>query len=318
MAHRAVVTGAAGFIGSQLSERLISIGYEVVGIDDFDDYYSRRSKQRNLRALRGDRRFRFLERDIVTSDVRRLLKPGTRVFHMAAQPGVRPSWGVYFQRYVRNNILATQKILEASRRSPIESFVYASSSSIYGAQPFRPVSEDTLPQPISPYGVTKLSGEHLSRVYRSGFRVPAVSLRFFTVFGSRQRPDMAFHRFFEALRANRPISVYGDGRQVRDFTHVSDILDGLVAASSPGVPGEVYNLGGGSPSTLSDAIRAMADVSGREPVVEKSPASVGDPNSTWADTHRAQKDLGFRPKVSLREGLAEQWAWQSALRSSPS
>ena len=306
---RAVVTGAAGFIGSQLVERLLGAGYQVVGVDDFDGYYSGAAKRRNLAVALGDRRFRLLRRDLMGLDARPLLKPGTVVFHLAGQPGVRPSWGQQFDRYVRNNVLATQRLLESARRSRISRFVYASSSSVYGAQPDRPLGEETLPQPISPYGVTKLAAEHLCRVYRRAYGVSTVALRFFTVYGSRQRPDMAFHRFFEAARAGRPISVLGDGRQRRDFTHVSDIVDGLLAAAAPDVPGEVYNLGGGAPVHLSEAVRLVEEVSGRPLVQRQLARAAGDPASTWADTARAASDLDFHPKMGLRNGLAEQWAW---------
>ena len=312
---RAVVTGAAGFIGSQLVERLLATGHSVIGLDDFDDYYSRASKLRNLRTSLKHERFRFLERDLMKSDLRPFLKPGNTVFHLAAQPGVRKSWGTHFERYVRNNVLATQRLLERARGSQIASFVYASSSSVYGLQPPRPMSEDTLPNPISPYGVTKLSAEHLCRVYRRAYQVPTVSLRFFTVYGSRQRPDMAFHRFFEAIRHHRPLSIYGNGSQLRDFTHVSDILDGILAASTPGEKGEVYNLGGGSPSTLSDCVRMLSDICGVDVERQESPTPAGDPSATWADTRRAATDLGFQPKVKIREGLEEQWAWHVAQRA---
>lgn len=285
------------------------MGYAVTGVDDFDRFYSGAAKRRNLaRALRN-RRFHFLRRDLMALDAQPLLKSGTVVYHLAGQPGVRPSWGHQFDRYVRNNVLATQRLLESARRRPIARFVYASSSSVYGAQPDRPLGEETLPQPISPYGVTKLAGEHLCRVYQRAFHVPSVALRFFTVYGSRQRPDMAFHRFFESARSGRPISVMGDGRQRRDFTHVSDIVDGLIAAAGPDVPGDVYNLGGGSPVRLSEAVRLVEEVSGHPLARRRLAQAAGDPASTWADTTRAAADLGFHPQVALRDGLAEQWAW---------
>lgn len=231
------------------------------------------------------------------------------LFHLAGQPGVRPSWGQQFDRYVRNNVLVTQRLLEAARRRRIGRFVYASSSSIYGAQPDRPLGEETLPQPISPYGVTKLAAEHLCRVYRRAYGVGTVALRFFTVYGSRQRPDMAFHRFFEAARTGRPIALLGDGSQRRDFTHVSDIVDGLLAAAVADEPGEVYNLGGGSPVVLNEAVRLVEEVSGRPLRRRRLAQAAGDPASTWADTSRASNDLDFHPRTGLRDGLAEQWAW---------
>lgn len=284
----------------------------VVGIDDFDPYYPAAQKRRNLAKAESQRRFTLLRRDLLRLDLRALVKPGTTIYHLAGQPGVRPSWGRPFERYVRNNVLATQHLLEMARRHRPARFVYASSSSIYGTQPERPLPETTLPRPISPYGVTKLAAEHLVRVYRLAYGVPGVSLRFFTVFGSRQRPDMAFHRFFEMARRHRPIPVYGDGSQKRDFTHVSDIVQGLLAAADPEVPGEVYNLGGGSPVVLSEALREIEEVSGIPLQVRRKALPVGDPSSTWADTRRAATDLGFRPEVRLRQGLEEQWAWHHA------
>lgn len=305
------MTGAAGFIGSHLVEHLLDRGTRVVGIDDFDAYYPAAMKRSNLARVRDHRSFTLLRRDLLHVDLRPLVRPGTAIFHLAGQPGVRPSWGRPFDRYVRNNIRVTQHLLEMARRVHPARFVYASSSSIYGAQPERPLPETTLPRPISPYGVTKLAAEHLVRVYRAAYGLPAVSLRFFTVFGSRQRPDMAFHRFFEAALRRRPIVVFGDGSQKRDFTHVSDIVRGLAASADPAAPGEVYNLGGGSPATLSESLRRIQEVSGIELNLGRKPLPVGDPPSTWADTRRAAMDLGFRPQVSLREGLEEQWAWHS-------
>lgn len=283
----------------------------MVGVDDFDDYYARTTKRQNLKGALGQRRYRFLRRDLVRLDARPLLRPGTVVFHLAGQPGVRPSWGQQFDRYVRNNVVATQRLLESVRRSHGARFVYASSSSVYGLQPEEPLGEDALPRPISPYGVTKLAAEHLGRVYRRAYGVSAVALRFFTVYGSRQRPDMAFHRFFEAARTGRPITVLGDGRQRRDFTHVSDIVSGLIAAARPDVAGEVYNLGGGAPVHLAEAIDLVEQVSGRTLRRRHLPVAAGDPSSTWADTRRAASDLGFHPQMSLRDGLEEQWTWQA-------
>ncbi|MCI4351841.1 MAG: GDP-mannose 4,6-dehydratase [Thermoplasmata archaeon] len=301
----------AGFIGSHLAERLIQMGRHVVGVDDFDDYYIRATKERNLLTLRRDGRFKFVEADLAASDLSHLIITNCRLFHLAAQPGVRGSWGPQFDRYVRNNLLATQRILEACLRSPPSRIVYASSSSIYGDQPPGPCPENANPNPLSPYGMTKLAGEHLVRTYSKGYGLPAVALRFFTVFGPRQRPDMAFNRFIQAIRTHRPLTLFGDGRQTRDFTYVDDIVSGIVAAAEEEVAGETFNLGGGSPATVLDVLKLLEKLSGRSVEIEAHPPGVGEPRATWADTTRARTRLHYRPNVSLAEGLRRQWEWQS-------
>ncbi len=310
--YDAVVTGCAGFIGSHLTEALIDRGDRVLGIDSFDDYYSADAKQRNLRPLAGHAKFKFLRGDVRALPLRRHFGPETTVFHLAAQPGVRGSWGTNFHRYVENNILATQAILEtlASPRAHGR-LVYASSSSVYGEPPGGPTSEESPTRPISPYGMTKLAGEQLVRLYGRTRGVSAVSLRFFTVYGPRERPDMAFHRFFRAVEQGRPIEVYGDGRQLRDFTYVGDIVAGILAASRADADGEVFNLGGGAPVELETAIRYLGEAAGEAPSVRHVKAQPGDPRATWADIRRAGRVLRFRPRVSLRTGLVNQWKWQA-------
>jgi UDP-glucuronate 4-epimerase len=282
----------------------------VVGIDDFDDYYARAAKERNLAALQGNPHFAFVERDLAEAELSDLLDPGARIFHLAGQPGVRGSWGPQFTRYVRNNILATQRLLEISVRARPARFIYAGSSSVYGEQPPGPTSETALPSPLSPYGVTKLAAEHLCHLYRRAHGIPVVALRFFTVYGPRQRPDMAFHRFIEAMRANREITLFGDGSQTRDFTYVDDIVAALVAAGETNDAAGVYNLGGGTPASVRQVLAILEKLAGRPArlKIEKDP--VGEPKATWADTSRARQGLGFRPGVSLEEGLRRQWEWQ--------
>jgi len=266
------VTGAAGFIGSHLAERLLAAGWEVVGVDCFTDYYPRAAKEANLEGLRGQPGFRLVEMDLNSAALGALLQGIDTVFHQAGQPGVRASWGRSFEPYLRSNILATQALLEAALhlKRPLRRFVFASSSSVYGDAPQLPVREDTLPQPISPYGVTKLAAEHLCSLY-TRLGVPAVSLRYFTVYGPRQRPDMAFHRFIRAVLEGREIEIHGDGEQTRDFTYVMDIVDAnLSAAAAPAerVVGRVYNLGGGSRVTVNEVIAIVEGAAGRPAVVD--------------------------------------------------
>ena len=311
MTLRCLVTGAAGFIGSHLAERLVAEGYEVVGVDCFTDYYPRLVKERNLSALRNSDRFRFVEADLRSADLAPLLEGVDYVLHLAAQAGVRASWGENFAVYTEHNVLATQRLLEAAKGRGIAKFVYASSSSIYGDTPDLPMREDSLPRPISPYGVTKLAGEHLCQLYHYNFGVPTVSLRYFTVYGPRQRPDMAFHRFIRAILEGKPIVVYGDGEQTRDFTFVADAVEATVLAMRCEATGVAFNIGGGSRVTVNRAIELLEDIIGKRAVVEHREPQHGDVRHTLADTSVARKALGFAPKVGLEEGLRAQVAWQT-------
>lgn len=306
---KALVTGTAGFIGSTLAERLIRSGADVVGLDSFTDYYPRPQKEANLRALLREPRFRFIESRIQDADLSGLLDASTHVFHLAAQAGVRKSWGRDFNVYTENNIEATQMLLEACVGKPIERLVYASSSSVYGDDVVMPMREDALPQPVSPYGVSKLAAEQLCHLYTVNHGVPTVSLRYFTVYGPRQRPDMGFHKFIRATMAGRPIAVYGDGEQTRDFTFVQDAVSATILAAERGVPGRVYNIGGGSRVSVNAVLEIIGRVTGRRPAIVREPAQKGDMRHTYADTTRARTDLGFQPTVSLDEGLAAEHAW---------
>jgi nucleoside-diphosphate-sugar epimerase len=311
---KALVTGGAGFIGSHLSERLLAAGDEVVALDAFTDYYPRALKERNLEGLLGRPGYRFVEGAIGDVDMPSLLPGVDCVFHLAAQAGVRRSWGRDFRIYTALNVDATQTLLEACVGRPIGRFIYASSSSIYGDEVGLPMREDALPQPVSPYGVTKLAAEQLCHLYFVNHEVPAVSLRYFTVYGPRQRPDMGFHRFFSAVLDGRPVSQFGDGRQTRDFTYVSDAVAATAAAAVRGVPGRVYNIGGGSRVSLREVLDLIARVSGRAMHVDRQPAQKGDMRDTYADTSRARADLGFAPAVGLEEGLREMYRWMEATR----
>jgi UDP-glucose 4-epimerase len=310
--RRVVVTGAAGFIGSHLCERLLALGHKVVGVDCFTDYYGRSRKEENLAGLKASPDFTFEELDLVDADLRPVLRGAKVVYHLAGQPGVRPSWGEQFDRYVRDNILATQRLLETLKQAPIDRLVFAGSSSVYGDAEMFPTRESALPRPVSPYGVTKLAAEHLALLYAKNFGLPVVSVRLFTVYGPRQRPDMAFALFMQALVDGDPIEVFGDGEQSREFTYVSDAIEGTIKAATADVVGQVFNLGGGSRVTVNRVLATLEDISRIRAKRKTLPAAPGDPRHTGASINLARERLGWEPRVSLREGLTKQWEWFQA------
>ncbi len=313
---RIVVTGAAGFIGSNLCRELLAAGHVVTGIDAFTDYYPRWIKERNVVPLRKEPDFELLDKDLDAMDLAAVLGGADAVYHLAAQAGVRASWGRSFDVYTRNNIQVTQKLLEASRDLGLKKFIYASSSSVYGLTPVLPMAETNFVQPLSPYGVSKLAAEQLCFLYFKNFGVPAVSLRFFTVYGPSQRPDMAFHKFFKAMAEDREFTVFGDGRQTRDFTFVADIVRANLAALETGRPGETYNVGGGHRRTLADVIGIMEGVSGVAARVRWADRQKGDVPDTWADIAKARKDLDYSPRTELEDGLRQEWDWVREIYSS--
>jgi UDP-glucuronate 4-epimerase len=294
-----VVTGAAGFIGSHLGETLVRGGHEVVGIDSFTDYYSPALKERNAAAL-DVRRLDLAEDEL---DFRGF----DGVFHLAAQPGVR-SFGDVFPLYVRQNVLASQRVFEAAAAAGMR-VVFASSSSVYGEAERYPTPEETPPRPLSPYGITKLTCEHLARAYARSFRLDAVVLRYFNAYGPRQRPDMAFPRILEALAEGRPFSLYGDGEQSRSFTYVGDVVEATVLAMAGAEPGSLLNVGGGEEATLNETIALLERIAGRTLDVRREPPVLGDQRRTKADTTRINAELGWAPRTSLEEGLRAQWDW---------
>jgi nucleoside-diphosphate-sugar epimerase len=306
---KALVTGVAGFIGSHLAGRLLDRGATVTGIDCFTDYYARPIKEANLDTVRKRPGFTFVESTIQDADLDGLLDGVTHVFHLAAQAGVRKSWGRDFRVYTVNNIDATQVLLEACVGRPLARLVYASSSSVYGDGVAIPMREDALPQPLSPYGVTKLAAEQLCHLYATNHGVPATSVRYFTVYGPRQRPDMGFYKFLRGVIAGQPIPVFGDGEQTRDFTFVADAVSATIAASERGVPGRAYNIGGGSRVSLNHVLDLIGRVTGRPVTIDRGPAQKGDMRDTYADTALARADLGFAPTVSLADGLTEEYRW---------
>ena len=306
---KVVVTGTAGFIGSHLVESLLADGHEVVGVDAFVDFYPRAVKERNLSAAREHERFRLVEGALQDLALPGILEGAGQVYHLAAQAGVRSSWGREFALYTDHNVLATQRLLEAAVQAGVPRLVYASSSSVYGDSRELPLREDAACRPLSPYGVTKLAAEHLGLLYERNHGLPVVSLRYFTVYGPRQRPDMAFHRFLRAARDGEAIHLYGDGGQTRDFTYVDDIVTATRRAADCGRPGCVYNVGGGLRLALADVLRAVEEVTGHRLKVLREEAQKGDMRDTFADTTAARRDLSFRPTVTLAEGLSREWNW---------
>jgi UDP-glucose 4-epimerase len=314
---KALVTGAAGFIGSTLVDALTASGADVVGVDCFTDYYDRAVKESNLAEARRRSGFTLIEEPLQTLALDGVLDGVTHVYHLAAQAGVRGSWGEMFSTYTAHNVDATQRLLEALKGRPIERLVYASSSSVYGDVAALPMREDGFVQPLSPYGVTKLAAEHLCNLYHANYGIPVVSLRFFTVYGPRQRPDMAFHRFARAALLGNPIQLFGDGGQTRDFTYVDDVVTAVRAAGDRGRPGRVYNIGGGSRVSMNDVISTIEGITARTLDVRRQPAEKGDMRDTFADTTRAREDLGFRPAWSLEAGLRRQCEWLAGVLDRP-
>jgi len=309
---KCLVTGVAGFIGSSLSEELIRLGHQVLGIDCFLDYYPRIVKEDNLEELRKSNQFTFVEQSILTADLQELLKGVDVVFHLAAQAGVRASWGKDFEIYTENNIRGTQRMLEACKDISLKKFIYASSSSVYGDVESLPMKETDNLHPVSPYGVSKLAAEHLAYLYWKNFGIPTISLRYFTVFGPRQRPDMAFHKFLAASLMDKPIEMYGSGEQTRDFTFISDIVSAHILAAESLAQGEVFNIGGGNRISLAAVIPIVEEASGKKLTIISKPAQKGDAKHTYADISKAGRILHFKPLVSVREGLEREYAWLKA------
>jgi UDP-glucose 4-epimerase len=304
-----LVTGAAGFIGSTLVDRLLREGYRVRGVDSFTDYYDPAIKRRNLEGARRDPGFEFVEGDLVDLDLHSLLRDVRCCFHLAAQAGVRASWGRDFLIYIRSNIEATQKLLESARAVGLPRLVYSSSSSVYGNAKQMPMSEDALPSPVSPYGVTKLSGEQLCNLYHFNYGLPVVSLRYFTVYGPRQRPDMAFHKFIRAGLRGEAIEIYGDGSQTRDFTFVDDAVAANIAAMRYSKPMGVFNVGGGATVTLEYVVQRIEAALGRKLEARFMPPVHGDVGHTHADPTRAASELGWRAGVRVEDGIPAEVAW---------
>ena len=310
---KAIVTGAAGFIGSHLCEQLLARGYDVTGVDSFLDYYPRWIKESNILNAQQSSSFRLLEENILDLNWSELLKDTDVVFHLAAQAGVRASWSKNFIVYTKNNIEATQLLLEESKQVNLKKFVYASTSSVYGDTADIPMREQSLLKPVSPYGVTKLAAEDLCYLYWRNFGIPCVSLRYFTVYGPRQRPDMGFYRFILAALEGRGITVFEDGNQTRDFTYIDDIVRGTILASERGKEGHVYNLGGGSRISVNEVLKMLGEIMNQKLDLRYAEKQKGDMRHTFASTENAQADFGYKPGISLKEGLTSEYTWLKAL-----
>ena len=312
---KTLVTGCAGFIGSHLVDKLLEQGYEVIGIDCFTDYYPREIKEANInlslkkkalpKKYHKNAKFELIEENILNMDK---FPEVDYVFHLAAQAGVRASWGKSFEIYTRNNIEATQKLLEFYKDRAIKKFVYASSSSVYGDTEL-PMKEDSLLKPVSPYGVTKLAGENLCYLYWKNYSVPTVSLRYFTVYGPKQRPDMAIHKFVKAIFNEDEITVYGDGTQTRDFTFVDDAVEANILAANNDSVGEVFNVGGGSRISVSDLMKTIEKITGKVAKIKHIENQKGDVKDTLADITKTTKLLKWTPKINIEEGLQRQTKW---------
>ena len=300
----ALVTGAAGFIGSSIAEKLLKDGFRVIGIDSFTNFYSKKIKQKNLEFCKKNKNFSLIQKEIQKIDLIPIFKKVDYLFHMAAQPGVRTSWGKGFENYSINNILVTQKLLEQAKISKsLKKIVIASSSSVYGNQNGKMNEDKTKTKPVSPYGVSKLAAEHLVKAYVENFNLPVIMLRYFTVYGPKQRPDMAIMKFVIKSILKRPITIYGDGTQKRDFTFIDDIVNATISSINVSKPGEIINIGGGEVISIRKVISILENISEYKPKILYKPFSNGDVLRTEADISKAKKLLGFKPKTSLRDGL---------------
>jgi UDP-glucuronate 4-epimerase len=303
-----LITGVAGFVGSALARRLLADGEHVIGVDSFTDYYDPSAKRANLSRLPSGN-FRLIEADLNTADLDRLLVGVDVIYHEAGQPGVRTSWGRDFATYVDDNVLATQRLLEAARRSSaLRRLVFASSSSVYGNAEVYPTTEDDVTRPHSPYGVTKLAAENLCTLYAHNFGLPTVALRYFTVYGPGQRPDMAFRRFMGAALAGIPIEVFGSGDQIRDFTFVDDVVAAnLLAAGADLPPGTVFNVSGGTSISVNQVLDVIGQIAGGPLTVHHGDPVAGDVHRTGGSAERIRDALGWRPTVDIESGLRAQW-----------
>ena len=304
------VTGVAGFIGSNIAEKLLHDNFKVIGIDSFTDYYPKKIKENNLKICLKNENFFFVNDDLFYLDLIPIFKKCQYIFHMSAQPGVRSSWGSQFETYVKENVLVTQRILEAAKNvDSIEKIVMASSSSVYGEQKGKMNEENTFTKPISPYGVTKLAAENLCRIYGENYNLPITSLRYFTVYGPRQRPEMAFMQFIKAALTDREIAVYGDGSQTRDFTYIDDIVDASISCIESKLSQEILNIGGGFVVSINDILKLLTDISQTELKISYTPKQKGDVIHTEADISKAVRLIDYKPKTKIKDGLMQEFTY---------
>ena len=316
MTKTAIVTGVGGFIGSNLAERLLKEEYKVIGIDCFTDYYSKKIKLKNLSNFIKNKEFNFIEEDLISVDFDSLFKKDTVLFHEAGQPGVRASWGQQFETYVKDNILVTQRILESAKKmNNLKKIVMASSSSIYGNQEGIMEENSTLPKTISPYGATKLAAENLGYLYYENFGLPVTSLRYFTVYGPKQRPDMAFFKFIMANLSEEKIELFGDGSQKRDFTFISDIVEANIKTLENDVEGEILNVGGGSVRSIKEVLDIISRETGKDNKIIFKNKEKGDVQKTEANVKNIEKKLNFKPKIMLEKGLPLQIEWLKTIKN---
>ena len=305
-----VITGVAGFIGSHLAEKLLQKNFKVIGIDSFTNYYSKKIKKHNLKECLKNKNFSLIIKDLIEIDLLPIFRKSQHLFHLAAQPGVRSSWGPQFENYVKENILVTQRILEyAKAANSFKKIIMASSSSVYGEQEGKMNEENTITKPVSPYGVTKLAAENLCRIYAENFNLPITMLRYFTVYGPRQRPDMAFMRFIIKSILKQPITIYGNGNQKRNFTYIDDVIDATISSMDVVNPGEIINIGGEVVISINKIISVLKKISDFEPIILYKPFPKGDVLRTEADISKAKRLIKFKPKTSLYDGLFFQYAY---------
>ena len=305
-----VITGVAGFIGSHLAEKLLQKNFKVIGIDSFTNYYSKKIKKHNLKECLKNKNFSLIIKDLIEIDLLPIFRKSQHLFHLAAQPGVRSSWGPQFENYVKENILVTQRILEyAKAANSFKKIIMASSSSVYGEQEGKMNEENTITKPVSPYGVTKLAAENLCRIYAENFNLPITMLRYFTVYGPRQRPDMAFMRFIIKSILKQPITIYGNGNQKRNFTYIDDVIDATISSMDVVNPGEIINIGGEVVISINKIISVLKKISDFEPIILNEPFPKGDVLRTEADISKAKRLIKFKPKTSLYDGLFFQYTY---------
>ena len=305
-----VITGVAGFIGSHIAEKLLHDNFKVIGIDSFTTYYSKKIKKNNLKKCLKNKNFSFINKDLIETNLLPLFKKSQHLFHLAAQPGVRSSWGTQFETYVKENILVTQQILEYAKiAKSFKTIVMASSSSVYGEQKGKMNEENTFTKPISPYGVTKLAAENLCCIYAENYNLPITSLRYFTVYGPRQRPEMAFMQFIKAILTDREIAVYGDGSQTRDFTYIDDIIDASISCIESNLSQEILNIGGGFVVSINDILKLLMNISQTELKISYTPKQKGDVIHTEADISKAVRLIDYKPKTKIKDGLIQEFTY---------